>query len=105
MIQSGDLNEVNASDNALPVAYGSGQMSGQFISNWTDSPARGDEMRDFNRIMPMLERIEAIWKRNPDLRLMQLLGNVTGAGDPYYVEDDVLLEGLKRVYQHDQDPR
>ena len=60
-------------------------------------------MRDINRIVPMLERIEAIWKRNPDLRLMQLLGNATGAGDPYYVEDDVLLELLKCRYTAKQE--
>lgn len=52
-------------------------------------------MRDINRIGPILETIEAIWLRNPDWRLMQLLGNLYGPIDPYYIEDDVLMERLK----------
>ena len=30
-------------------------------------------MRDINRIRPLLEQIESIWKKYPDLRLTQLL--------------------------------
>lgn len=56
-------------------------------------------MRDINRIRPMLERIEAIWLRNPDLRLMQLLGNVNPEADAYYVEDHVVDSRLKDYYQ------
>ena len=51
-------------------------------------------MRDPNRIEPILETIRKIWLEHPDYRLMQLLGNVY-RGDPYYIEDDVLMERLK----------
>lgn len=54
-------------------------------------------MRDPNRISPILETIEAYWKESPDLRLMQLLLNATGA-DPYYLEDEALLALLRRTY-------
>ena len=55
-------------------------------------------MRDPKRIKPMLKLIEKIWIKNPDLRLMQLLGNVLGSGDHYYKEDDQLETNLKELY-------
>lgn len=54
-------------------------------------------MRDPKRIDEVLYQLREIWQRNPDLRLMQLLGNVFG-GDPYYVEDGDLQGRLERVY-------
>lgn len=59
---------------------------------------RGDEMRDPNRIEPILETIRKIWLEHPDYRLMQLLGNVYGARDPYYIEDKDILSKLERMY-------
>lgn len=55
-------------------------------------------MRDPNRISPILEAIEAYWKENPDLRLMQLLLNAATTIDPYYLEDEALLTLLRRIY-------
>lgn len=55
-------------------------------------------MRDPNRISPTLEAIEAYWKENPDLRLMQLLLNATTKIDPYYLEDEDLMTLLRRTY-------
>jgi hypothetical protein len=56
-------------------------------------------MRDPNRIEKVLNDIERIWKRFPDLRLGQLLLNV--ARDPllYYLEDDELLALLEEGYK------
>lgn len=53
-------------------------------------------MRDPNRIPSILTKIEAVWKRHPDMRLGQLLVNLL---DPspnrlFYVEDDVLAKRL-----------
>ena len=55
-------------------------------------------MRDPKRIKPMLKLIEEIWLRYPDLRLMQLLGNALGPGDPYYREDNKLKANLRLAY-------
>lgn len=56
-------------------------------------------MRDPKRIDPMLELIGSIWKKNPDLRLGQLLVNaLTYRGsilDPFFIEDDDLTERLR----------
>ena len=60
--------------------------------------SRRSEMRDVNRIEPMLETIRKIWLEHPDYRLMQLLGNVYGARDPYYIEDEDILSKLERMY-------
>lgn len=44
----------------------------------------------------ILKLIGKIWKKNPDLRLCQLIGNLfVGTGDLYYVEDDRLERILK----------
>lgn len=52
-------------------------------------------MRDINRIHPLLENIEAIWAKHPDLRLGQLLSCAIPEGkDIFYVEDDELLKLL-----------
>ena len=61
-------------------------------------------MRDPKRIEEVLSVIKNIWYANPDLRLMQLLGNVVpGERDNYYLEDDKLLEMLKN-YGKQQKP-
>ena len=52
-------------------------------------------MRDPKRIDEILELIGKIWKASPDLRLLQLLSNVTGLENGYYLEDDAFLEQLR----------
>lgn len=55
-------------------------------------------MRNINRIVPLLKLIEDIWKKNPDLRLTQLIGNCYSLDDLYYVEDNDLEIKLKECY-------
>lgn len=55
--------------------------------------------RDPDRITPMLARIEELWKKAPQLRLGQLLGNCAKTETQlYYMEDDVLLTKLEAMY-------
>lgn len=54
-------------------------------------------MRDPERIDPVIDAIRSVWKMNPDLRLMQLLGNCF-SDDPYHTEDDRLVELLDATY-------
>ena len=57
-------------------------------------------MRDIKRIPKTLKLIEKIWKKHPDLRLMQLLLNCTGNyKNSYYIEDDGLVKELKDTYE------
>lgn len=57
-------------------------------------------MRDPRRIEPILKLIREIWNNQPDLRLTQLIMNVLGIHkDPYYIEDDILLEKLQELKQ------
>jgi len=51
-------------------------------------------MRDPKRIPKILKELRKIWEENPDLRLGQLLLNL--GFDFYYLEDDVLIESLKK---------
>ena len=58
-------------------------------------------MRDPKRIKPLLKQIERIWKKNPDLRLMQILINVLPytdiVGELYNYEDALIEKGLCRL--------
>ena len=53
-------------------------------------------MRDIDKI---LAEIGEIWKKNPELRLGQLIDNILlQEEDLYYIEDKKLLERLKEWY-------
>ena len=60
-------------------------------------------MRDPNRIPKVLVALAEVWYLNPDLRLGQLVCNAAsmlGTGqDPFYTEDDKMLEGLQKHTQ------
>jgi|GEM_PF-874182 len=56
-------------------------------------------MRDKNRIPKILKELERVWKKNPDLRLGQLIMIAARPKDPcprvFYVEDDEMLNGIQ----------
>ncbi len=55
--------------------------------------------RSPERITPMLAKVEELWKKAPQLRLGQLLGNCAKSETTlYYMEDDVLLEKMIAMY-------
>ena len=55
-------------------------------------------MRDINRIDEILDELKQIWKEYPDLRLGQLLLNAVPESYLYYIEDDKLIECLKKYF-------
>jgi len=54
-------------------------------------------VRDPKRIDRMLEKLAVLWKQAPDLRLGQLICNVSAPSraDPFYVEDDWLERSIE----------
>lgn len=59
-------------------------------------------MRDPNRIPEILQELATYWMNNPDARLGQIVGNAhslvnPSTADPYYTEDDEILEALKTL--------
>lgn len=56
------------------------------------------EGRALDRIESILLRIEYIWKRNPQLRMCQLIQNCFTQSDIYFVEDGDLYDRLAEVY-------
>lgn len=55
-------------------------------------------MRDPDRIFRILNLIQLIWLRCPDMRLGQLLSNFAQFNtDPYYYEDDRTEQKLKEA--------
>lgn len=56
-------------------------------------------MRDIKRLAPILNELTEIWYTVPDWRFGQLIENFkrfTEVEDLFYVEDDKMLEVLKR---------
>lgn len=55
-------------------------------------------MRDPARIPIVLDVIRKVWEKHPDLRLGQLIVDVTPrerfGSDPFFMEDDLLIEEL-----------
>ena len=55
-------------------------------------------MRDPNRIPIMLEELKILWETHPDWRLGQLIVNLSraeGFEDPFFVQDDSLLNTIR----------
>ena len=61
-------------------------------------------MRDPKRIDVILQEISVIWRKYPDMRLGQLIGNVLEGPSLYYVEDDSLVKALKDMYESAEEP-
>ena len=63
-------------------------------------------MRDPNRISPLLAEFEALWKQHPDLRFGQLViilqGRLGGTLDPFYTEDEEMLDVIRRLSSQSQ---
>lgn len=56
-------------------------------------------MRDPKRIPETLNRLQEVWKKFPDLRLGQLIGNVfKDTPGAYYVEDEDFIEKIEESY-------
>lgn len=51
-------------------------------------------MRHPERIDCILEKLETLWKQNPDWRLGQLIENCVGGRVTFYIEDDELEAGM-----------
>ena len=60
-------------------------------------------MHDPNRIDEIWDLLREIWKQYPDWRLGQLIFNLTGKYDCFYVEDSDLEEKLKLNIQKDSE--
>lgn len=54
-------------------------------------------MRDPQRIAPALGEIKAVWRLVPDYRLGQLLVNAVGEERLFNIEDDELVEAVRRL--------
>lgn len=62
-------------------------------------------MRDINRIPKILERLQQIWEKHPDLRLSQLLVNLQTFknDDLYYKEDEAFIKMIEEFYEAGSD--
>lgn len=57
-------------------------------------------MRDINRIPHILVTLGRLWRKEPDLRLGQLiciLSSKLGYNEPLFVEDDEILKAMESI--------
>lgn len=59
-------------------------------------------MRNPNRINLIIDKLRELWIEHPDWRLCQLISNVTGMHDPFYCEDNQLLDGICSYLHEDK---
>jgi len=57
-------------------------------------------MRDPDRIPLILQRIEQVWERYPDLRLGQLLLNIESEEGLFYIEDEELARRIEDFFDN-----
>ena len=63
-----------------------------------EQKAGKEHMRDPERIDVVLNEIRDIWKKHPNWRLGQPIVNLSrsaGKNDPFFLEDDALMEVVK----------
>lgn len=57
-------------------------------------------MRDPKRIKKFCDELARIWESQaPDWRFGQLIVNVCGGSDPFFVEDEKMLEWFQAYFQ------
>lgn len=57
---------------------------------------RKKKMRPEDRIDRICEKLREAWHKVPDWRIGQLLDNILGVNDPFYVEDTETEKALDR---------
>ena len=61
--------------------------------------------RDPDRIEDILDELEEYWSENPDLRLGQIVCNISqkkGYEDSFYIEDEEVLRDLRNLNRTDE---
>ncbi|HNX37576.1 MAG TPA: hypothetical protein PKI15_04385 [Candidatus Cloacimonadota bacterium] len=51
------------------------------------------------RIKPIIDALFSAWSKNPHLRLGQLITICSNKSDVFYIEDDVILNGIHELDQ------
>lgn len=55
-------------------------------------------MRDPTRMPKILQKLQTLWEKYPDMRFCQLLASINGGvDDDFYIEDDVLLQRIRKI--------
>ncbi len=54
-----------------------------------------------SEIFDLIALLETLWFKNPELRLCQLVSNVTKQNDIFYVRDEYLKEKLETLISED----
>ena len=55
-------------------------------------------MRNPKRITEILDRLQKVWEKYPDLRLGQLINNIYWNFDIYHIEDEQFINAIEGFY-------
>ena len=55
-------------------------------------------MRDKERIRKFCDEFAALWEQQPDLRFGQIISTISRFDDPFYLEEDKMMEALKQYF-------
>lgn len=56
-----------------------------------------NSLYDPSRIKPIIDLLQKQWEEHPQMRLGQLIVNITDSTDPFYVEDDTMERRMKEL--------
>ncbi|OGY66354.1 MAG: hypothetical protein A3I89_01585 [Candidatus Harrisonbacteria bacterium RIFCSPLOWO2_02_FULL_41_11] len=70
----------------------------KIFDDLTERQKKDLKSRNPKRILKILKQLEKVWKKNPNLRLGQLIGNAV-SGNVYNCEDDELIKKLEKFYR------
>jgi len=75
-------------------------VGGELDKKYASFSATKSEIVDESRIEMIIGRLQEVWKKHPQLRLSQLIGNVypNGIRDPYYINDKDFIEEIEKFY-------
>jgi uncharacterized protein YihD (DUF1040 family) len=62
-------------------------------------------MRDPNRIRNILDKLQEIWERYPDLRFGQLIMNLFKDYELFYMEDEELMQEIEDLIKLDKEDK
>lgn len=94
LCQNGHLHAYDCFDSPVRTQYG---LEEHHVENALRILGRNPD-----RIDNVVSLLQQYWKKNPELRLGQILSNLACCVDLYFVEDDIIMKSLIEANKEDK---